>query len=152
MSLLIRFRAWFQDFERCVADDQWQRLSPYLDPGVEYRVSNVPFGGVVRGRQAVLDGFRRSFDGFDRRMASREHLCVGTRIAGPDRLEFRTWTRYTHAGTEPLAFPARSEFRYREGLILSMEDLYEPELAETAAAFAWFAAHAERLQLDPRYA
>jgi len=100
----------------------------------------------------VLAGFRKSFNGFDRRMASRLHLCVATEVVEPDLLRFRTWTHYTHRDAPDLAFPAKAEFHWREGRIVSMEDVYEPELAETQAAFAWFGEHAARLALDPSYA
>lgn len=152
MDTLNQFRQWFADFERCVADDQWQRLAPYLQPDVEYHISNVPFGGVVKGRDTVLAGFKKSFDGFDRRMASRSHLCVATEVVSDSLLRFRTWTRYTHGNAPELAFPARAEFQFRDGLIARMEDFYEPELAEMQAAFAWFGEYAPRLGLDPSYA
>ena len=152
METLQLFRLWFADFECCVADDQWQRLEPYLQADVEYHISHVPFGGAVIGRDAVLAGFKKSFDGFDRRMASRSHLCVATEVVDVTTLRFRTWTHYTHAEAPDLAFPARAEFVLREGRIARMEDIYEPATAEMQAAFAWFGEHAARLQLDPSYA
>lgn len=152
MDPLILFRRWFADFERCVADDDWSRLLPYLAEGVEYRVHGVPFGGVVQGAAAVLAGFKKSFDGFDRRMDHREHWVVGTQLRDDGSLHFRTWTRYTKAGLPPLAFPARAEFQFADGRIASMQDFYELELAETQAAMVWFGQHAEALGLDPSYA
>lgn len=153
MTVMTRWRDWCEAFERSVVDDHWSRLVPFLTEDVQYRVTGMPFACVVKGREAVLAGFQKSFDGFDRKFDRRTHQVVGTRVFEPGHVRTRIWSGYEKAGLPKLAFPATGDWHFdgdRIGLMVDVYDAAEPELG---AAFDWLAEHGEAMGgLDPSYA
>lgn len=153
MSVIDRWRAWYDAFEQCARDDEWDRLGQFLAADAQYRVTGLPFAVVVRGREAIIDGFRRSFAGFDSKFDRRTHQVVGTRVFEPDHVVARVWGGYEKAGLPTLGFPATGHWHFDGEQIGLMVDVYDPAELEHAAAFEWLATHAEAMGgLDPSYA
>lgn len=152
MSTLEIWRQWYQAFERSASDDQWSRLADLMTPDVQYRIVGAPFSCVLKGREAIIDGFRRSFAGFDHRFDKRSHIVTRSRVVEPGHVEAHVWGLYEKAGLPPLAFPAIGHWHIDEGRIGLMVDFYDPGLNETLAALEWIGTHGPSLGgLDPRY-
>jgi len=153
METLEHWRTWYKAFEQSVVDGAWERLAPLLTEDAQYRVVGVPFACVLKGPDSIINGFRRSFAGFDNRFDRRPHVVAGSRISEPGHVEARIWGVYETAGLPPLAFPAIGHWHFDGRRIGLMIDIYDPTLTESQAAFAWLAQHGEKLGgLDPTYA
>jgi hypothetical protein len=151
-TVLTQWRAWYEAFETSVMDDDWSRLAPFLTEDVQYRVTGLPFACVVRGRDAVLAGFRKSFDGFDRKFDQRSHQVVGTRVFEPGLVRTRIWSGYEKAGLPKLEFAAIGEWHFEGDRIGLMVDVYDSAEPELGAALNWLDAHGAALGgLDPSY-
>lgn len=152
MDAVETWKAWYSTFEQCALDDRWERLEPLLHDDAQYRVSGVPFACVLRGRDAILSGFRKSFAHFDRRFDRRTHIVAGSRLHEPNHLEAHIWGIYEKKGVPTLAFPATGHWHFDNGRVDLMVDIYDPALRESQAAFEWLAVHAGALKgLDPSY-
>lgn len=127
MDLIRAFAEFALDFEKTLVDDDWSRLERHLHEDVVYRVGNSPFACELRGRRAVLDGMRRSLDGFDRRCDSRQ---VGA--TAPPRLEgsrvIVQWRGTYRAGPiDPLDVSGTEVAEYRGDRIASLVDHYQDD-------------------------
>ena len=152
MDVLELWGAWYQAFEQCAIDDQWERLGPLLADDVQYRVTGVPFACTLKGRDAVIAGFARSFANFDRRFDKRAHQVIATRVHAPGHIEARIRGVYEKAGLPTLAFPAIGHWHADGAQIGLMVDVYDPDLLESQTAFAWLEQHGPGLGgLDPSY-
>ncbi|MEM9123846.1 MAG: nuclear transport factor 2 family protein [Pseudomonadota bacterium] len=138
-TLLDLHREWLRQFERCVEDGQWDRLYPYLTDDVGYAVCGMPFACNIRGREAVVAGFAKSIENFDKRFDRRVWTAVGTKIYAPNGIRVRIWGHYEKEGYPVLAFPAIGYWTYRDDKIEQMTDLYEEDVVEVQEAFAWIA-------------
>jgi hypothetical protein len=69
MSLVDRFQAYADDFERTFADDDWSRLEQYFTEDAAY--STTANGLRVDGRPTVLAVLQASVSSFDRRCSTR---------------------------------------------------------------------------------
>lgn len=153
MDVMQCWDRWYAAFEASAVDDRWERLAPLLAEDVQYRVTGVPFACTLKGRDAVIAGFARSFAGFDRKFDRRTHQVISIREHAPGHLEAEIRGVYEKDGLPPLAFPATGHWHLDGDRIGLMVDIYDPTLAESQAAFGWLAAHAETLGgLDPSYA
>lgn len=153
MTILDIWAKCYDAFEACAADDQWDRLRPFLTNDAQYRVAGVPFACTVKGADAIIAGFARSFAGFDRKFDRRTHMVVGTRLHEPNLLEMDIWGIYEKAGLPKLAFPALGQVHFDGERIGLMVDIYDATRLEAAAALQWMGMHGLAVGgLDPRYA
>ncbi len=147
--MLERFQAWVAGFDACVADGDWQRLVPMLADDVVYRVTGVPFGCELRGRDAVLAGFARSIANFDRQFDERQWFGVGWRAVG-HCLSGRAMGVYRRTGAPLLSFSALEQLHLRDdGRISLISDVYDLTEFDNQLAMAWLASHGAGL--DPSY-
>ena len=72
MSTLSQFLAYAAAFEKAFESDDWSLVEPFFTEDAVYQVG-LPgtFGGLIEGRPAILDYFKRVLDAFDRRFATR---------------------------------------------------------------------------------
>jgi hypothetical protein len=137
MQVLERFMAYAQDFERTYSDDDWSRLAQYFAPNATYEVRHPLTPCLLRGRDAIFHGIKKSLDGFDRKFVTREIGLASPPTVAGDTLTLDWTGTYARPGTPPLTIRGRSTARYADDVIVSLVDAYE---ADPAAA-AWFAAH-----------
>jgi ketosteroid isomerase-like protein len=71
MTLLSLFGAQRSAFETAYQSGDWRPLGEFFADDLTYEVMNMPFHCVLRGREAVLAGFERSVERFDK-------LCIRT--------------------------------------------------------------------------
>lgn len=105
-DMLTTWDAWYAAFEECAVDRRWERLEPLLAEDARYAVFGVPFACSLKGRAAIIEGFRRSFAGFDQKFDRRTHIVAGSRVTAPGFVEARVWGIYEKQGFPTLAFPA----------------------------------------------
>lgn len=148
--MIERWRAWIAAFDACCDDDGWDRLAPFLAEGVRYTVSGTSFACALSGRDAVIAGFAKSVRGFDQRLDERHWFGVGVRVYSPHIVTARSTGVYRRGVLPPLHFSAQSQWQFRDTLIHTMSDVYDPEEADVAAALQWLADHGQ--DLDPSYA
>jgi hypothetical protein len=148
MDPLQQFGAYAADFEKTYVDDDWHRLERYFRPDAVYRVGpGLIEPCVLRGRDAVLRGIKKSLDGFDRTFDGREIVPVGEPRVDDRSVSATARVVYTKQGLPPLSFELTESVTYDDqGLIEEIRDTY-PEGQDEA--LAWMAAHGGGL--DPRY-
>jgi len=152
-TVMAQWQAWYEAFETSAVDGGWDRLAPFLSEDVQYRVSGMPYACVLKGRERVIDGFRKSFKGFDDKFDRRTHQVVGTRFFEPGHVQARIWGCYETEGVPALAFPTTGHWHFDGGQIGLMVDVYDSAELEHVAAFEWLAEYGPRLgALDPSYA
>jgi hypothetical protein len=152
METLKLWRRWYQAFEQSVSDGQWDRVLPLLTEDAQYRVVGVPFACVLKGRGAIVNGFRKSLANFDSKFDKRTHIVAGSSVTEPGHVQAHIWGIYEKSGLPKLAFPATGYWHFDGGQIGLMVDIYDTSLIESQEAFAWLAEHAEKLGgLDPSY-
>jgi hypothetical protein len=153
MTVIEHWKAFYAAFEASALDQNWARIAPFLTEDVQYRVSGVPFACVIKGRSAVVDGFARSFAGFDTRFDKRTHMVTATRLYPPGHIEANIWGIYEKAGLPVLAFPAIGNWHFDGDKIGLMVDIYDASLLEIPTSFEWLENHAIAMGgLDPTYA
>jgi hypothetical protein len=134
MDIMRAFMAYAADFERTYVDDDWSRLRRYFADDAVYAVDSERFGCRLVGPDAILAGMKKSVNGFDRRFDSRDvAVTSGPEVAG-DELRVAWTVTYSKAGVPPFALRGRSTVGYRDGVIATLTDSFEPaverELAE----------------------
>lgn len=144
------WRTWIAAFDEAVATDDWDALRPLLAENVTYTVSGVPFACHLVGADPVLAGFRKSITGFDRHFDQRWWFGVGVREFAPDVVRARAMGVYRLGDLPLLHFSAPSIWRFRDGKIAAMQDVYDLAEADVQAALGWLAEHA--VHLDASYA
>ena len=140
MSNLPTFMAYAAAFEQTFADDNWQRLEPFFTEDATYEVSGIPGGGVMHGRDAIFRGIKKSLDGFDRQMATRQIVPTAPPTEDGDRVTLQGFVRYVRDGA-PVEMHATIVVEFTGGKITSMHDTF----ALDATALAWFQQHAHGL-------
>ncbi|MEE4380447.1 MAG: nuclear transport factor 2 family protein [Pseudomonadales bacterium] len=138
-----------ETFDEVVVSSDWSRLEEFLTEDVRYLVSGVPFACELSGRTSVLAGLRRSVDNFDAHFDTRHYEAVASREFPPNLIVSDVWSRYVRSGQEPLQFPVRSSFFFRDDRICLLADCYDADAIELQRAFAWLERNAG--PYDPRY-
>lgn len=146
MTLMERFIAQRGAFEAAYESGDWAPLAAFLHEDITYEVMNMPFHCVIRGRDAVLAGFARSIERFDK-------LCI--RTVGVDssiheegaNVLVNGGMRFERDGAPPTSARLWEIATYRDGLIERLLDIYDPG---TGPAFErWMATWGQGL--DPSY-
>jgi SnoaL-like domain len=136
MSTLSQFLAYAAAFEKAFESDDWSLIEPFFTKDAVYQVG-LPgtFGGLIAGRPAILDYFKRVLDAFDRRFATRAiALLDGPRVEG-DSLRVRGRVDYTTPAAPDLSFELEEIVTYEGDLICRLEDHYDDVAHETLAKY-----------------
>ncbi len=144
MSILERFIAYAQDFEKTFVDDDWSRLTQYFKPNAVYEVT----GGApctLTGPAAIFRGMKKSLDNFDRKFVERRvEMTAPPQIEG-DTLMLDWLVTYERPGAPPVPLRGRSVARYEGESIAHLKDSFSNE----DAVMSWMAKHGAGL--DPSY-
>jgi ketosteroid isomerase-like protein len=144
MSNLPTFMAYAAAFEQTYADDNWQRLEPFFAEDATYEVSGIPGGGVMHGRDQIFRGIKKSLDGFDRRMTSRQIVPTAPPTETGNRVTLQGLVRYVRDGA-PGEMHATIVVEFTDGKISRMHDTF----ALDSAAVTWL--HHNAHDLDGSY-
>jgi len=144
MSILERFIAYAQDFEKTFVDDDWSRLTQYFQPNAVYEVT----GGApctLTGPAAIFRGMKKSLDNFDRKFVERRvEMTAPPQVEG-DTLMLDWLVTYERPGAPPVPLRGRSVARYEGESIAHLKD----SLSNEDAVMSWMAKHGAGL--DPSY-
>ena len=92
MGMIDRYLAYAAAFEEAYASDDWSKLEPYFTEDAVYEfIAPAPFGGKHDGRAAVLEQFKNSVNGLDRRFDSRAVAA----LEGPIEKDGAVWMHWT---------------------------------------------------------
>jgi hypothetical protein len=142
MSILERFVAYAEDFEKTYLDDDWSRLTQYFAPNAVYAVS----GATLTGPAAIFRGMKKSLDGFDRKFVERRiEMAAPPHVEG-DTLTLDWLVTYERPGAPPVPLRGRSVAHYAGDAIVRLEDSLDND--DTVAS--WMAKYGTGL--DPSYA
>lgn len=146
MSLIPLFAAQRSAFELAYDNGDWDSVSAFLHDNIIYEVMNMPFHCVVAGREAVLAGFKRSIELFDKKC--KRTVGIGSLVheEGPNVL-VNAGIRFDREGAPTLEVRLWEIATYRDGLIERIVDIYAPEAKSHFAE--WMIKWGEGL--DPRY-
>jgi hypothetical protein len=147
--MIERWREWIAAFDASVADDNWDRLIPFLCDDVVYSVANTPFACELRGRDAVIAGFAKSIRNFDHKFDERHWYGVGIRSYPPNAVAGRGMVRYRLVGNPDFCFSAHGLWIFRGNQLSIMTDVYDLEEADVIAALEWVGQYGEGF--DPSY-
>ncbi len=136
MSTLSQFLAYAAAFEKAYESDDWSLVEPFFSEDAVYQVG-LPgtFGGLMNGRPAILDYFKRVLDAFDRRFTTRVIVLLeGPRVDG-DSVWARGRVDYTTPAAPDLSFELEETVTYEDDLICRLEDRYDDVARETLAKY-----------------
>lgn len=141
MSHLERFLEYAAAFEQTYVDDDWTRLEPFFAEDAVYIVAGLPMSCEIHGRDRILAGIRRSLEGFDRRMDSREIIGTAPPTETGNRVTLSGKVRYRRGAAPPVELHATIVAELDGDRIRRMQDTFRLGPAETA----WLARHAADL-------
>jgi len=147
MDIMQQFMGYAGDFERTLADDDWERLHRYFTNDAVYEVKATSFGCRLAGPAAIFAGMKKSLDGFDRKFAKRDiEVTSGPEIAG-DQIHLGWKVVYTNEGLPPFVLRGESTVRFADDKIVYLADSYDPSVAGELAAWQ----RASGVTVDPSY-
>ena len=146
------WKAWIRAFEDATASGDWDAAATHLTEDCAYVVAGGPYATEVRGRDAVIEGFRRSLAGFDAKFDRREWRAGKVRLHEPNAVTAVVTGTYEKAGAPPLRFGVDGQWFFRGEQVFLMTDLYDLGLADTADTLKWMVDHGADLALDGSYA
>jgi ketosteroid isomerase-like protein len=135
------WKEWIAAFDRACATDDWSSLSAFLTEDAVYIVAGAPFACEIRGREAVVAGFRRSIHGFDRKFDTRTWEGVGIKVWGETAITARAKGSYRLGSKPPISFSAHGSWYFRDGRISLMTDIYDVSEADVIATLQWLGEH-----------
>lgn len=146
MSLLKQFIAQRSVFESAYESGDWAPLGAFFHDDVIYEVMNMPFHCVLKGRDAVLAGFRMSVERFDKLCERTVGIEPVVYEEGPNVL-VHSGISFSRGGS-PAVFSRLWEIAtYRGDRIERLIDIYDPNAG--AEFETWMKDWGEGL--DPRY-
>ena len=146
MSLLTLFAAQRGAFETAYIGGDWSSLGAFFTDDVTYEVMNMPFHCVLRGREAVLAGFARSVERFDKLCIRTVGIDAVVREEGPNVL-VSAGICFERQGAPPLASRLWEIATYVEGKVERLIDIYDGP--DNDRFSRWMEDWGEGL--DPRY-
>ncbi len=146
MSNLSRFLAYAAAFEQTYLDDDWSRLAPFFTEDAVYEVTGLGKPYLLRGRDEIFRGMRRSLDGFDRRLDGREIVPSAPPSEVDGRVNLTGVVRYRRAGAPDGELAATIVAVFDGDRICHMHDTFTLD----HPAIIWLATHAA--DLDGSYA
>lgn len=137
MSILDRYQAYADAFERSLEDDDWSRIEPFFTEDAVYEGEPD-----ARGREAVLAKLKNGVDAFDRRMDSRTPDFQTPTVDG-DTLTMKWKVTYTKAGLPDLVLSGLETAIFRGDRIKLLRDTFDP--AAQKALEEWMGRHGPAL-------
>ena len=135
------------DFEIAYNDDCWDNVSLHFTEGAIYEIKNTSFACRLEGRDAIIAGFKKSLNGFDRHLTRRMWVVEGPYETSA-KLSFVWHGVYSATGIPPLELSARQTLNFNGKKITHLTDDYLPGYGESARR--WIEDH--RPDLNPAYA
>ena len=146
LKLTAKLLHYASDFEIAYKTDMWNEVAGHFTSDAVYEVRNTDFSCRIEGRNAIVAGFKKSLDGFDRHLKRTMHVVDGPSEDG-DKLSFVWFGRYSHAGVPPLELSARQTLLFNDDKIKLLVDEFLPTYGENART--WIESH--RPDLNPAY-
>lgn len=147
--MLETWKHWIAAFDRAFETDDWTEAESHLTEDVVYFVAGVPFACELRGRNAVIAGFRKSLENFDRKFDSRSWEAVDIKVWADHAITGLAKGRYEHRGKPPITFAARSAWFFRGEQISVMTDIYDVSEVNAMETLGWLAEHGA--EMDASY-
>jgi len=146
MTLIQRFVSQRGAFEAAYDSGDWASLGAYFHEDITYEVMNMPFHCVIKGREQVLAGLRRSVERFDKLCIRTVGIDSSIREEGANIL-VHSGLRFERAGAPSTSATLWEISTYRGELIERILDIYDPGCG--AEFEQWMTAWGQGL--DPRY-
>ena len=146
LQLTAKLLKYATDFEIAYRTDCWENVTQHFTEDATYEVRNADFACKINGRDAIVDGFKRSLNGFDRHLRRKMFVVDGPHEE-PDQLSFIWFGRYTAPNAPTLELSAKQTLSFRENRISSLVDDFLPDYGVKATH--WIETH--RPDLDPAY-
>lgn len=124
MSLLSLFAAQRHAFETAYLGGDWSPLGAFFADDITYEVMNMPFHCVLRGRDAVLGGFARSVERFDKLCTRTVGIDATAREEGGNVL-ISAGISFGRAGAPTLASRLWEIASYVDGKVVRLIDIYD---------------------------
>ena len=133
----------FTVFEAAVDHDKWYELGRFLADDASYLNVGGP-DPKVTGRDAVINYLQQDVANSDKRYDSRTLAALTEPACNGDRLSRRWRCTYTLADTPDLVIEGEARYRFRNGLIIEIEEAVTRESMQ--ALDAWMARYSDRLR------
>jgi len=143
--------SWIDTFEAAAASGDWREAADRLCEDCVYAVAGGPYATEIRGRSAIIDGFKRSFEHFDDKFERREWRAGKVRLHEPNAVSAVVVAAYEKTGAPPVRVGVDGQWFFTGPQVSLMVDLYDFSLADAAAAIDWLEAHGGPLGLDASY-
>ena len=130
MSNLTVFSEYAAAFEETLKDDNWQRLEKYFSEESSYAPGD---GSIGEGLAGTIQALRGSVELLERKTDSRELIGQPEVEETGDTITLKFSLRYTKSGMPDLNMVGTEIIRYKDGIIVQMEDVFE----DAAAMIAW---------------
>jgi hypothetical protein len=137
VSILDRYLAYADAFEKSYVDDDWSHVEPYFTEDAVYEGDPD-----ARGRDAVVAKLKGGVDNFDRRMDSRTPDFQTPTVDG-DTLTMRWSVTYAKKGRPDLTISGVETARFEGDRIALLRDTFDPKAQE--ALQKWMAEHGAAL-------
>jgi len=150
LKLTAKLIHYASDFEIAYKTDIWTEVASHFETDAVYEVRNTDFSCRIEGRDAIVTGFKKSLDGFDRhlkRTMKRTMYVVDGPNEHGNELSFVWFGQYSQAGIPPLELSARQTLLFNDGKIKLLVDEFLPNYGEDAGS--WIATY--RPDLNPAY-
>ena len=147
--ILDRWRDWIKAFDSAFDTGDWSQAGSFLTDDVVYTVAGAPFACEIRGRDAVIAGFRKSLTNFDRKFDARRWEAVDLRVWDDHLITALAKGDYELADKPSISFSARSHWFFRDGKISLMTDVYDMTQVNVLETLDWLAVHGA--EMDARY-
>lgn len=121
MAIIQQFESFAADFEVAVQDDNWSRLGKYFSRDATYLNVGGP-DPTIKGRDAILDYFKRDVSENDRRFDSRTLAALTPPTVEGNRLSRRWRCTFTVAGAPDLALEGEARYLFEGTLIKAIEE------------------------------
>nr|WP_070959239.1 nuclear transport factor 2 family protein [Hyphomonas sp. Mor2] len=139
--ILETWRAWINAFDRAFETGDWSHAESFLTDDVVYIVAGVPFACELRGRSAVIEGFKKSLSNFDSKFDERRWEAVDLHIWEDHAITAYAKGDYVLAGKPPLTFAAKGQWFFRDNKISVMTDIYDLTQVNVQESLQWLATH-----------
>lgn len=142
------FTEYFERFETALESSEgWEQVEAMFTDSATYVVEGVPFACEISGASAIVAGFKKSVENFDRNMSNRGLELLSCDRSGPGSVRLSLLSSYEIEGKGMAVAPVTIDMATSDGKISMLRDIYDPEL--TGPALLWIATHAEGC--DPSY-
>lgn len=135
------WRDWIAAFDGAFDSGDWTKAGRFLSDDVVYIVAGVPFACELRGRDAVMAGFKKSLTNFDKKFDERRWEAVDLRVWDEHAITGYAKGDYVLQGKPPITFSAKSHWFFRDGKISVMTDVYDLTQTQVQETLQWLAEH-----------